>query len=55
MDFHQEDFKLFFSYSAFISEAEKKPKSLNQTTLDKKRLTLCWQELVCETLYSEQN
>nr|XP_013005415.1 fer-1-like protein 6 isoform X2 [Cavia porcellus] len=31
--------------SAFISEAEKKPKSLNQTTLDKKRLTLCWQEL----------
>ncbi|KAG3273644.1 fer-1 like family member 6 [Ictidomys tridecemlineatus] len=31
--------------SAFISEAEKKPKMLNQTTLDKKRLTLCWQEL----------
>ncbi|XP_021108036.1 fer-1-like protein 6 isoform X1 [Heterocephalus glaber] len=31
--------------SAFISEAEKKPKTLNQTTLDKKRLTLCWQEL----------
>uniref|UniRef100_I3MX34 Fer-1 like family member 6 n=1 Tax=Ictidomys tridecemlineatus TaxID=43179 RepID=I3MX34_ICTTR len=30
---------------AFISEAEKKPKMLNQTTLDKKRLTLCWQEL----------
>ncbi|XP_005354674.1 fer-1-like protein 6 [Microtus ochrogaster] len=31
--------------SAFISEAEKKPKMLNQTALDKKRLTLCWQEL----------
>ncbi|KAF3822749.1 hypothetical protein GH733_008123 [Mirounga leonina] len=31
--------------SVFISEAEKKPKMLNQTTLDKKRLTLCWQEL----------
>ncbi|XP_045037617.2 fer-1-like protein 6 isoform X2 [Desmodus rotundus] len=31
--------------SAFISEAENKPKMLNQTTLDKKRLTLCWQEL----------
>ncbi|XP_019498975.1 PREDICTED: fer-1-like protein 6 [Hipposideros armiger] len=31
--------------SAFISEAGKKPKMLNQTTLDKKRLTLCWQEL----------
>nr|XP_027804043.1 fer-1-like protein 6 [Marmota flaviventris] len=31
--------------SAFISEAEKKPKMLNQTTLDKKRLTLCWQEM----------
>ncbi|XP_013363387.1 PREDICTED: fer-1-like protein 6 isoform X3 [Chinchilla lanigera] len=31
--------------SSFISEAEKKPKTLNQTTLDKKRLTLCWQEL----------
>ncbi|XP_037022357.2 fer-1-like protein 6 [Artibeus jamaicensis] len=31
--------------STFISEAEKKPKMLNQTTLDKKRLTLCWQEL----------
>ncbi|XP_045716944.1 fer-1-like protein 6 isoform X2 [Phyllostomus hastatus] len=31
--------------SAFISEAEKKPKMPNQTTLDKKRLTLCWQEL----------
>ncbi|XP_007488356.2 fer-1-like protein 6 [Monodelphis domestica] len=31
--------------SAFISQAEKKPKMLNQTTLDKKRLTLCWQEL----------
>ncbi|XP_070488102.1 fer-1-like protein 6 isoform X1 [Equus przewalskii] len=31
--------------SAFISEAEKQPKMLNQTTLDKKRLTLCWQEL----------
>ncbi|XP_045883099.1 fer-1-like protein 6 isoform X2 [Meles meles] len=31
--------------SAFISEAEKKPKMSNQTTLDKKRLTLCWQEL----------
>ncbi|KAM5281278.1 fer-1-like protein 6 isoform 2-T2 [Ctenodactylus gundi] len=31
--------------SAFISEAEKKPKTLNQTSLDKKRLTLCWQEL----------
>ncbi|OWK04271.1 hypothetical protein Celaphus_00016214 [Cervus elaphus hippelaphus] len=31
--------------SAFISEAEKKPKMLNQTNLDKKRLTLCWQEL----------
>ncbi|XP_058131978.1 fer-1-like protein 6 [Dasypus novemcinctus] len=30
---------------AFISEAEKMPKMLNQTTLDKKRLTLCWQEL----------
>ncbi|XP_021072844.1 fer-1-like protein 6 [Mus pahari] len=30
---------------AFISEAEKKPKTLNQTALDKKRLTLCWQEL----------
>ncbi|XP_006879370.1 PREDICTED: fer-1-like protein 6 [Elephantulus edwardii] len=29
----------------FIAEAEKKPKMLNQTTLDKKRLTLCWQEL----------
>ncbi|KAK2501375.1 hypothetical protein MC885_007462 [Smutsia gigantea] len=31
--------------SAFISEAERKPKMLNQTTLDKKRLTLCWEEL----------
>uniref|UniRef100_A0A4X2KXZ5 C2 domain-containing protein n=1 Tax=Vombatus ursinus TaxID=29139 RepID=A0A4X2KXZ5_VOMUR len=31
--------------SAFISEAEKKPKMLNQTTLDQKRLKLCWQEL----------
>uniref|UniRef100_A0A8D2A7R1 C2 domain-containing protein n=1 Tax=Sus scrofa TaxID=9823 RepID=A0A8D2A7R1_PIG len=31
--------------STFISEAEKKPKILNQTNLDKKRLTLCWQEL----------
>ncbi|XDC58278.1 hypothetical protein R6Z07M_009460 [Ovis aries] len=31
--------------SAFISEAEMKPKMLNQTNLDKKRLTLCWQEL----------
>ncbi|KAG8515514.1 Fer-1-like protein 6, partial [Galemys pyrenaicus] len=31
--------------SAFITEAEKKPKMLNQTTLDKKRLTLYWQEL----------
>ncbi|XP_006916631.1 fer-1-like protein 6 [Pteropus alecto] len=31
--------------SAFISEAEKNPKMSNQTTLDKKRLTLCWQEL----------
>ncbi|KAB1258164.1 Fer-1-like protein 6 [Camelus dromedarius] len=31
--------------SAFISEAEKKPKMLNQTNLDKKRFTLCWQEL----------
>ncbi|XP_077023714.1 fer-1-like protein 6 [Tamandua tetradactyla] len=31
--------------SAFISEAEKKPKMLNQTSLDKKRLTLCRQEL----------
>ncbi|KFO20423.1 Fer-1-like protein 6 [Fukomys damarensis] len=31
--------------SAFISEAEKKPKTLNQTTLDKKRLILCRQEL----------
>ncbi|XP_006157602.1 fer-1-like protein 6 [Tupaia chinensis] len=31
--------------SAFIAEAEKKPKMSNQTTLDKKRLTLCWQEL----------
>uniref|UniRef100_G3VT64 Fer-1 like family member 6 n=1 Tax=Sarcophilus harrisii TaxID=9305 RepID=G3VT64_SARHA len=31
--------------SAFISQAEKKPKMLNQTTLDKKRLKLCWQEL----------
>uniref|UniRef100_A0A5F8GDE1 Fer-1 like family member 6 n=1 Tax=Monodelphis domestica TaxID=13616 RepID=A0A5F8GDE1_MONDO len=39
---------LFLIYSAFISQAEKKPKMLNQTTLDKKRLTLCWQELVCE-------
>uniref|UniRef100_A0A8C8WP43 Fer-1 like family member 6 n=1 Tax=Panthera leo TaxID=9689 RepID=A0A8C8WP43_PANLE len=37
--------------SAFISEAEKKPKMLNQTTLDKKRLTLCWQEL--ETMAKE--
>uniref|UniRef100_A0A8C9QDH4 Fer-1 like family member 6 n=1 Tax=Spermophilus dauricus TaxID=99837 RepID=A0A8C9QDH4_SPEDA len=36
---------------AFISEAEKKPKMLNQTTLDKKRLTLCWQEL--EAMASE--
>ncbi|XP_037659322.1 fer-1-like protein 6 isoform X2 [Choloepus didactylus] len=36
----------FISQSrAFISEAGKKPKMLNQTTLDKKRLTLCWQEL----------
>ncbi|KAM6214398.1 fer-1-like protein 6 [Rhynchocyon petersi] len=35
--------------SAFISEAEKKPKMLNQTTLDKKRLTLCWQELEAMT------
>ncbi|XP_012578359.1 PREDICTED: fer-1-like protein 6 [Condylura cristata] len=31
--------------STFIAEAEKKPKFLNQTTLDKKRLTLCGQEL----------
>ncbi|XP_054547963.1 fer-1-like protein 6 isoform X2 [Talpa occidentalis] len=31
--------------SAFIAAAEKKPKMSNQTTLDKKRLTLCWQEL----------
>ncbi|XDA79806.1 hypothetical protein R6Z07F_009497 [Ovis aries] len=31
--------------SAFISEAEMKSKMLNQTNLDKKRLTLCWQEL----------
>uniref|UniRef100_A0A8C0DWT4 Fer-1 like family member 6 n=1 Tax=Balaenoptera musculus TaxID=9771 RepID=A0A8C0DWT4_BALMU len=31
--------------SAFVSEVEKKPKRLNQTNLDKKRLTLCWQEL----------
>ncbi|XP_023574556.1 fer-1-like protein 6 isoform X3 [Octodon degus] len=31
--------------SSFISEAEKKPKTLNQTTLDKKRLTLCSREL----------
>ncbi|XP_058420883.1 fer-1-like protein 6 [Diceros bicornis minor] len=31
--------------SAFISEAEKQRKMLNQTTLDKKRLTLCWQQL----------
>ncbi|XP_062935780.1 fer-1-like protein 6 [Cynocephalus volans] len=37
--------------SAFISEAEKKPKMVNQTTLDKKRLTLCWQEL--ETMAKE--
>ncbi|XP_004373048.1 fer-1-like protein 6 [Trichechus manatus latirostris] len=35
--------------SAFISEAEKKPKMLNQTTLDKKRLTLYWQELEAMT------
>ncbi|XP_058524347.1 fer-1-like protein 6 [Ochotona princeps] len=35
--------------SAFVSEAEKKPKMLNQTTLDKKRLTLCWQELEAMT------
>nr|XP_060467247.1 fer-1-like protein 6 isoform X1 [Panthera onca] len=42
----------FISQSrAFISEAEKKPKMLNQTTLDKKRLTLCWQEL--ETMAKE--
>ncbi|KAM6170713.1 fer-1-like protein 6 [Erethizon dorsatum] len=39
--------------SAFISEAEKKPKTLNQTTLDKKRLTLCWQEL--EAMAKEAN
>uniref|UniRef100_A0A8C6QVT3 Fer-1 like family member 6 n=1 Tax=Nannospalax galili TaxID=1026970 RepID=A0A8C6QVT3_NANGA len=31
--------------SALISDAEKKPKMLHQTALDKKRLTLCWQEL----------
>lgn len=43
--------KRIFSFSAFISEAEKKPKMLNQTALDKKRLTLCWQELVCEKLF----
>ncbi|XP_003408227.2 fer-1-like protein 6 [Loxodonta africana] len=35
--------------SAFISEAEKTPKMLNQTTLDKKRLTLYWQELEAMT------
>lgn len=42
---------MLFSYSAFISEVEKKPKMLNQTNLDKKRLTLYWQELVCENLF----
>ncbi|XP_006028532.1 fer-1-like protein 6 [Alligator sinensis] len=30
---------------AFIANAEKKPKGMNQTALDKKRLTLCKQEL----------
>uniref|UniRef100_G3THV4 Fer-1 like family member 6 n=1 Tax=Loxodonta africana TaxID=9785 RepID=G3THV4_LOXAF len=37
------------THYAFISEAEKTPKMLNQTTLDKKRLTLYWQELEAMT------
>ncbi|XP_032771679.1 fer-1-like protein 6 [Rattus rattus] len=40
----------FISQSrAFISEAERKQKTPNQTALDKKRLTLCWQELKAMT------
>lgn len=39
--------KLLFCPRAFITFAEKKPKGLNYTTLDKKRLLLFRQELVC--------
>lgn len=38
---------LFLSPRAFITIAEKKPKGLNYTALDKKRLMLFKQELVC--------
>jgi len=38
---------LFLCPRAFISVAEKKPKGLNYTALDKNRLLLFKQELVC--------